>query len=588
MLKRIVLGLFVVMLPGVAKAQTPENYLPAKSQLYFRWDGMKTHRAAFDKTALGLTMKGDTGRFLDELGKYFEEVVQNAAGVGDPRIAPFLKDAGKLISTMHNNGLVLGIEVEQINPPKAQAVIVFPNAAGSTGSVMPLIQRIVEETQVKAKSTKVGKRFVGHLALAGTVKKFKDGGIESEDSLAVGWWDEGPDAVVFIGTGSPVAYAKAIDAKKTGIAKHPLYEKIVGFKEFPTAARGYIDVKDALGVVADFAPPAAAVIHELGLKGLKSVTFASGFDGLVERSVVDVETVGTRKGLLGLASQKKISMKDLPVLPNDITGFSAGSVNLNKSFEIVMNTVDGLIRVFNADKADDIKEQIKAFEGAVGVDIHKELFGSFGDVMVSYSSPSDGILGTGALVAIQVKDGKKLHATLEKLAKAIPANPGGELVLNKKAYHGGEIMQVMLVGKTNSHVATVGVYKDWFIYSNFPQPIKGFILRQEGELPAWKADAALTKALAPFPKEFTAIQVSDPRPAVQTVLTATPLVMNLVNTFGGLGAQFGVLPNFRPFDLDLIPHAQEATRHLFPNVTVSTDDGKRIRSETRASLALPF
>jgi hypothetical protein len=48
------------------------------------------------------------------------------------------------------------------------------------------------------------------------------------------------------------------------------------------------------------------------------------------------------------------------------------------------------------------------------------------------------------------------------------------------------------------------------------------------------------------------------------------------------------VPGFKAFDLDLIPHAQDATRHLFPNVTISIDDGKRIRTETRASLSFPF
>jgi hypothetical protein len=276
------------------------------------------------------------------------------------------------------------------------------------------------------------------------------------------------------------------------------------------------------------------------------------------------------------------------VLPDDLSGFSASSITLNKSYDVLTGIVDGVIRVFDANKADDIKEGIKAFEGAVGVDINKELFGSFGDLIVTYNSPSDGILGTGAVVAIQAKDGKKIIASIEKLVKAIPNNPGGEVVLKRKPYHGGEIIQVQLVGMANSHLATFGLYKGWFVYANFPQPIKGFILRQEGELPAWKADAELTKALAQFPSEFTSIQVSDPRPTVRTVLAATPFVLNLANTFGGLGGQFGILPGFRPFDLEHIPHAGEATRHLFPNVTISTDNGKRIRSETRGSLLLPF
>jgi hypothetical protein len=290
-----------------------------------------------------------------------------------------------------------------------------------------------------------------------------------------------------------------------------------------------------------------------------------------------------------LTSSKKISLKDIPVLPNDITGFSASSISLNKTYDVLANVVDNIARIFDPNLADNIKEQIKAFEGAVGVDIGKDIFESFGEVMVSYSSPSDGILGTGAVVAVKLKDGKKLTKAIEGLAKAIPANPAGQLEIIKKPYRSGEIMQLRLVGgQTNSHIATIGTYKGWFLYSAYPQPIKGFIMRQEGDLPAWKADESLTKALAQFPKEFTSIKVSDPRPTVQTVISVLPTVMNLANTFGGVGAQFGVLQGFKAFDLDVIPHAQEATRHLFPNVTITTDDGKRVRSETRASLGLPF
>jgi hypothetical protein len=287
--------------------------------------------------------------------------------------------------------------------------------------------------------------------------------------------------------------------------------------------------------------------------------------------------------LLSLSSQKKISLKDLPVLPNDIRSFSASSVRLNKSYDVLTGTIDNIVRIFDPNQADNIKEQIKAFEGAIGVDFEKDLFANFGEVMVTYSSPSDGILGTGAVIAIQIKDGKKLNSSIEKIVKAIPAIPGGELELKRKPYHGGEIMNLHLVGQSNANLATFGVYKDWFIYAQYPQPIKGFILRQEGELPAWKADDSLNKALAAFPKEFNSIQVTDPRPTVQLLLAATPTVMNIINSVGG-----PFVPGFKAFDLDLIPHAQDATRHLFPNVTISIDDGKRIRTETRASLSFPF
>lgn len=568
MFKRIVLGLFFVLMPGVAWAQTQEDYLPAKSQLYFRWDGMAMHQAAFDKTGCGKMLKGETGKFLDELWKYIGDNVQTLAQ-NEPKVAPMLKDFGKLVSTMHQNGLVVGVEANQINPPKVQAVLVFPKGAGESGTLIPLIQKVAEETKAPVKATKVGKRFVNTVSV---------------EVLQIGWWSQGQDAVLFLGTTDPVAYAKDIDGSKTGLGKHSLYTKVKNFKEFTSASRGYFDMPSVLGVVSDFAPPAAKIIDETGLNGIKGITFYSGFDGAGERSVVEADIPSPRKGLLTLASQKKISLKDLPVLPNDITNFSASTISLNKSYGVITNLVDGIVRVFDPNQADNIRETIKAFEGAIGVDLEKELFGNFGDVMVTYNSPSDGFLGTGAVVAVQLKDAKKLEATIAKLVKAVGANPAGELSMKKKNYHGGEIMQLSLAGPvTNAHIATIGVYKNWFVYAQYPQPIKGFILRQEGELPAWKADDSLNKVLADFPKEFTAIQVSDPRPTVQTLLSITPFVINLANSVGG-----PLLPGYRAFDLELIPHAQYATKHLFPNVTISTDDGKRVRTETRGSLLLPF
>src|SRR5262249_40631371 len=111
MIKRIVLGLFVVMLPSAAWAQTQENYLPGKSQLYFRFDGMKKHQAAYEKTAVGKMMQGETGKFLDELWKYTQEQILNVAQ-NEPKVGPLLKDFSKLVYSMHQNGLVFGLEVD--------------------------------------------------------------------------------------------------------------------------------------------------------------------------------------------------------------------------------------------------------------------------------------------------------------------------------------------------------------------------------------------------------------------------------------------------------------------------------------------
>jgi hypothetical protein len=100
----------------------------------------------------------------------------------------------------------------------------------------------------------------------------------------------------------------------------------------------------------------------------------------------------------------------------------------------------------------------------------------------------------------------------------------------------------------------------------------------DGQLPTWKADDRVTKALAVFPKEFASVSVSDPRSGVQTVLAGVPMLITIGNGFTGM------IPGLQPFDISQIPHAQLATRDLFPNVSVGNDDGKTFRLEQRTSV----
>jgi hypothetical protein len=65
---------------------------------------------------------------------------------------------------------------------------------------------------------------------------------------------------------------------------------------------------------------------------------------------------------------------------------------------------------------------------------------------------------------------------------------------------------------------------------------------------------------------------------MKQLLSLAPLLAALGNSF---------LPEAR-IDVASLPNAHEATKHLFPNVSVVHDDGKTLRQETRASLALPF
>jgi hypothetical protein len=571
MRKRMALAVLFLLSPGLAWAQSgPESILPAKSQLYFRWDGAKAHREEFGKTAFGKTMKGDTGKFLDELWTYATENVEQVLDQNQPQAAGIFRDVKKALTGVVQSGVVLGVEVDKINPPKVNAVLVFPGAAGETGTFLPLIQKAAEAARVEIKDVKVGRRFVHRLEVDGA------------PGLFVGWWNEGEDAVVTVGTVDPAEYAKLVDAKKTGLGKNPLYKKVQGFNDFTTGSRGFLNVAGIVAAVEDVSPEASRFVDALGVKGLKSITFVAGYDGPAFRNVVEVDMPGKRSGLLSLASTKKFSIKDLPVMPSDATSFSASSMEVGKAYDVIYQIVESGFRIFAPDQADKIPEGLKAVEAMLSVNLRDDLFACFDDMAVSYSSPAEGPLGLGATTLIKVKDGKKLARTIETIVKNIPNQPGFELSLKKKKYRDADIMDLHVKSDFFSiRLGSIAVYKGWFIYSQYPQGVKGFVLRSSGELPVWKADADLTKVLKDFPEAYTAIQVSDPRPTIEAVLSVAPFVVDLLNNL----TKF--VPNLRPFDIDLIPHAQEATRGLFPRVTITTDDGKRIRSESRSSIGLP-
>jgi len=107
--------------------------------------------------------------------------------------------------------------------------------------------------------------------------------------------------------------------------------------------------------------------------------------------------------------------------------------------------------------------------------------------------------------------------------------------------------------------------------------VEGFIARARGELPAWKPSPQVAESLRKLPAKFVSISYSDPRPSVKQLMSLAPLL-------GGVVSNLNQELNF---DVGSLPNAQQVTRHLFPNVAVTTDDGNTLRSESLGSLSLP-
>ena len=207
MLKRMVLGLVFALLPSVASGKPGrKTTCPPRASCISAGTAWTSIRPRSTRRRSGKMMQGRNRQIPRRAVEVCPGQLQNAAQ-NEPKVGPLLKDFTKLVGTMHKHGLVLGIEVEQDQcRTDRQAVMVFPKAAGESGTLLPLIHKIAEEAKADVKNAKVGKRFVHSIEV---------------ELVKIGWWAQGSDAVLYLGTTDPVAYAKDIDAKKTGLAKQP-------------------------------------------------------------------------------------------------------------------------------------------------------------------------------------------------------------------------------------------------------------------------------------------------------------------------------------------------------------------------------
>ncbi len=195
--------------------ETPEQLLPAATQVYLRWDGVEAHRAAYDKSALGRMMQGDTGAFVNELYGQLQDglsalltVDQLLGGVAPEKLAKMQADANeaaKLLPALSKNGFILAGEVRDVEGPNWQATLILP------------------DSDPKAEPLPAALRLIAALAKL-PVKDVKSGDVTAhsigEDFVHVTWWQEGKNSVLTLSSDKPEDLLKRMHAR-TGPASTP-------------------------------------------------------------------------------------------------------------------------------------------------------------------------------------------------------------------------------------------------------------------------------------------------------------------------------------------------------------------------------
>jgi hypothetical protein len=563
----------LLLAPAVARAQeAPEDLLPAGTQVYLRWDGVAAHQAAYEKSALGKTLAGDTGKFVQSVFDQLQDLLGGAViqellkGTPPDRLQKIQEQAAKapkLVGVLGKHGVILAVSVRNAVPPDAQATLILPDAADEAESFLATLRLGASLAKLQIKERQVEGRTVYQLA---------------ESPVPIAWWVEGKHVLFTGGTSLPETVIKHATAKTNRLTDTPLFKKVSGFKEFETGTRAFVDLAALAKVAGNAHPGVAKLLSDAGLDGVQSVTLYSGFDGAAEHGLMELELAGGRRGVLRLLAGKPFRLADVPPLPADAISWSMTNFDPKLAYDPGVHTAENVLALVAPDGLPKFKESLKQLDDGLGVSVRNDLLEALGDRYVQYNSPTDGTLFFGQSVLVQVKDPEKLDRALEQAIKGLSRLVNVEINTRKRTYHGATLHEVHVRQQGFFFLPTYTIHKGWLAVSYYPQAVQSFVLRSGGELPAWKPDARTRQALDKLPKEFVSISVADPRPMVKQILAVSPLIGAAVNS---------ALPDGK-FDVGLIPNGQEATRYLFPNVGVSTVDDHALRLETRASLALPL
>jgi hypothetical protein len=584
-----------------SQARPPESLLPADSLAYFRYDGYEPHRKAYDRTALARAMKDDLGDFLAYLGTFLRDALAGKFDGGGADAAQarareqFAAQLPGFLDYLWRHGLAATLEIPggksarlqpdplfnlPIMPGRAQLTVVFPEGGTPKNRdvLFPFLKSLAATQQLAVKERRLGERALQQA----------DAG---DRTLA--WWPEGNHLVFTLGTEPVERAVEVIGGRRPSLMKAALLQDLAGFNRYETDIRGFVDLKqvvallgrpedtgDRLGMLKE-AMVRRLLLSQLGLGGLKSLSFQLGFEGKYQRSTVVLKLAEPRRrvGLLRLVSGPvDLTAEQLPALPPDAAGVSVRHVNWTALYDVVDRTARQITLAGAVGEGRLPKGEPFDLDRLLGIDFRKDFLATLDSTVVLYNALSEGPFLAGQVVAVKVKDASKLETSLQAIAKAVgdALGAGAQFGFEKQNYRGADL-HVLSRQQQFPVPVTYTIHKGWLVLAPFPQPVKGFVLRGEGKHKVWEMPELARAALARAGKEagprgqLAAVTVTDPRPSIAVGLSLLP-------TFLAFADQS------RQFDVTKIPTAQAVNEWLFPGVTVLYDDGDAWRWESHFSV----
>lgn len=621
------LALFAAPVAGQAQ-EPPERLLSPTTQVYIRWDGVTPHAELYKNSVWGPVMAGPTGDSIRALLAKGPKLLGSellAAPLLDGKsptelraVHTDLKNAAQVVDLLADKGIIVAAEIREPRPTLSgigKAVTgVLSGGGPPPGALLPEAQLFVivpdvgERAPILFSTLRLANRqFVGGdvepLPQSSGRVGFRYVSNDPGTPIRAGWWVEGKHFVFYLGSVSVEDTIRhmAANAKNGGATGHPLFQRSRKLGDFTSVARGYVDGGALVGLVrrlaGPFVPGLAQRIDELGFGNLKGIVYSSGFQGRESRALYEIDLPGERKGLANVLGKKPLTMNDLPPMPPDVSRFSALRFNPDGAYEAGLSVVEAFsfTQNFGVEEGGKSQPEIiklrKAYlerelNKSAGIDVRRELLPYLGDRVVMFQSPTEGLSVFGTVVCVNVKDPAKVRAVADRVQRGIETLAGGgQMKTRRKLFRGEEIREMYGQG-FGILTPTYSVSGDWLVIAGHPQAVQGFVLRQKGELERWTPDPNTAVRMAKMPSDPVGIQYCNPKSTTQNLCVIGPF---FISTLSNLGFRQGDSEgDFDPIDVGLIPNGHELSRHLFPNLTYTRDDGTTVRIEVNESFSVPL
>jgi hypothetical protein len=505
------------------------------------------------------SLQGEMQRLVGS-GQVAEKLLQGAA---PDQLKRILADADlfpKLLKQLGDKGFLIAAEVRKLALLDAQFTLLLPE---SGATFLPGVRALGRLAGQEFKEEKLGPTTLLHLTLEG---------------VHICAWEARGHTLISIGSDVPQAALARANSTSPRLTSQPLFQRLQTLGKEETSTRAYVDLAGLLKFARSSSKEAAGLLSALGAANLKSLIYFTRFRGDALQSIFEVETDGSGPTLPGLYGGKPIRLADLPAFPEDAGSWSAFSLDAVALYDLVYRVLELGIRLYQPDGLAELQKLPKQIDEALGIDLRNELLAELDGQVGSYQAPSEGALTLGITVFLKVKDGAKVRERLETAIKTLGKVAGVDVRVRKRMYRGHELREVSVREEGFLFVPTFTAYKGWLVIGLFPQPVQGFILRNDGELPAWKPEPRVKAILHALPAQVRSVSVSDPRPGMALILSYVP---------AGLGLLRSLVPT-STLEVDTFPNANEVTRHLFPSVSVTTQTAQGYHSESTSSLIGPL